>query len=112
MTFLVTDACIKCKLTDCVVVCPVDCFHEGELSLVIDPDECIDCGVCVPECPLDAIVPEREDVDGRWMSLNMTYAMIWPVLTVKRPPLPDWEQFEHETGKFERFFSGKAGAGD
>ena len=55
MTFVVTEACIKCKYTDCVEVCPVDCFYEGENMLVIDPDQCIDCGVCEPECPIDAI---------------------------------------------------------
>ena len=60
MTYIVTDACVKCKFMDCVEVCPVDCFYEGENFLVIAPDECIDCGVCEPECPIDAIVPDTE----------------------------------------------------
>ena len=60
MTFVVTENCIKCKYTDCVEVCPVDCFHEGENFLVIDPDECIDCSLCVPECPIDAIYAEED----------------------------------------------------
>ena len=61
MTYVVTDACIRCKYTDCVEVCPVDCFHEGQNMLVINPEECIDCGVCVPECPIDAIIPDTEE---------------------------------------------------
>ena len=65
MTFVVTEACIKCKLTDCVEVCPVDCFHEGPNFLVIDPEECIDCGACVPECPVEAIFPDDE-VPDQW----------------------------------------------
>ena len=67
MTFIVTESCIKCKLTDCVEVCPVDCFHEGPNMLVIDPDECIDCGACEPECPVSAIMSE-DDVPDKWVS--------------------------------------------
>ena len=66
MTYVVTDACIMCKYTDCVEVWPVDCFYEGENFLVIKPDECIDCGVCEPECPIEAIKPDTEDPDGSW----------------------------------------------
>ena len=69
MTFVVTDACIKCKYTDCVEVCPVDCFYEGENMLAINPDECIDCGVCEPECPIDAIKPESPDLLN-WIEIN------------------------------------------
>ena len=73
MTYIVNDNCVKCKLTDCVEVCPVDCFYEGENMLVIDPDECIDCGICEPECPIEAIVPDNEytqtgDID--WADFN------------------------------------------
>ena len=73
MTYIVKDECIKCKLTDCVEVCPVDCFYEGENMLVINPDECIDCGVCEPECPIDAIVADDDptlDDKEKWLSVN------------------------------------------
>jgi ferredoxin len=83
MTYIVTDACIKCKFMDCVEVCPVDCFYEGENFLAINPDECIDCGVCEPECPIDAIKPDTEDEpDGKWLRINSDYAKIWPNITV------------------------------
>src|SRR5438034_8051107 len=71
---------------DCVDVCPVDCFYEGENMLVIHPDECIDCGVCVPECPVDAIKPDTEPGLEKWLSLNAEYAKIWPNITVKKAP--------------------------
>src|SRR5471030_3453295 len=75
MTYIVTDPCIKCKYMDCVEVCPVDCFYEGENFLVINPDECIDCGVCEPECPVDAIKPDTEDdPDGKWLKVNTEYS--------------------------------------
>lgn len=87
MTYIVTDACVKCKFMDCVEVCPVDCFYEGENFLVIAPDECIDCGVCEPECPVDAIVPDTEDEpDGKWLQVNAEYAKTWPNITVKGTP--------------------------
>ncbi len=105
MTYLVKDACIKCKYMDCVEVCPVDCFYEGANMLVIHPDECIDCGVCVPECPLDAIVPGKDDdPDGKWLEINTKYASIWPNITVMGTPPKDAREFENVTGKFEKFF--------
>ena len=70
MTYIVNENCIKCKFTDCVEVCPVDCFYEGENMLVIHPDECIDCGVCEPECPVDAIQSDTEDGAEKWLVLN------------------------------------------
>ena len=113
MTFVVIDSCIRCKYTDCVEVCPVDCFREGPNMLVIDPDECIDCNLCVPECPVDAIVPDTEDeADGKWLAINSKYAELWPVITVKKDPLPDAQKYESETGKFEKYFSEKPGTGD
>ncbi len=112
MTYIVTDACIKCKYMDCVEVCPVDCFYEGENFLVIHPDECIDCGVCEPECPVDAIKPDVEDdPDGKWLKLNTDYSKIWPNITVMGTPPEDAEAFERETGKFEKYFSDKPGKG-
>jgi ferredoxin len=73
MTYVVTDACIKCKYMDCVEVCPVDCFYEGENMLVINPNECIDCGVCEPECPAEAILPDTESGLEKWLELNTTF---------------------------------------
>jgi len=112
MTYVVTEACIKCKYTDCVEVCPVDCFYEGENMLVIHPDECIDCGVCEPECPADAIKPDTEPGLEKWLEVNTKFAGIWPVLTTKRDPLPDAEKYDGESEKFERYFSDKPGEGD
>ena len=113
MTYIVKDECIRCKFMDCVEVCPVDCFYEGENMLVIHPDECIDCGVCEPECPVDAIVPDTEDEpDGKWLAINSKYAELWPVITVKKDPPEDREKYESVTGKFEKYFSPKPGTGD
>ncbi len=84
MTYVVTEACIKCKYTDCVEVCPVDCFYEGENMLVIHPDECIDCGVCEPECPADAIKPDTEPGLEKWLEVNTEYAKTWPNITQKK----------------------------
>ena len=74
MTYIVNDKCIKCKLMDCVEVCPVDCFYEGKNMLVINPDECIDCGVCEPECPIDAIVSDTESGSEKWREMNKKYS--------------------------------------
>ena len=84
MTYIVNDKCIKCKLMDCVEVCPVDCFYEGKNMLVIKPDECIDCGVCEPECPVDAIEPDTNDGTEKWVELNTKYSEIWPNITEKK----------------------------
>ena len=84
MTYLVNDKCIKCKLMDCVEVCPVDCFYEGKNMLVIKPEECIDCGVCEPECPVDAIVADTESGSEKWLELNTKYSEIWPNITMKK----------------------------
>ena len=78
MTYLVNEKCIKCKLMDCVEVCPVDCFYEGKNMLVIKPDECIDCGVCEPECPVAAIISDNDDSGGKWLEVNKTYADMCP----------------------------------
>ena len=87
MTYLVNEKCIKCKLMDCVEVCPVDCFYEGKNMLVIKPDECIDCGVCEPECPIDAIVSDTEKGSEKWLDINKKYSEIWPNISeTKEPP--------------------------
>ena len=111
MTFVVTDNCVRCKYTDCVEVCPVDCFYEGENMLVIHPDECIDCGVCEPECPAEAIQAESEDL-LKWVEINREYAMKWPNITAKKDPLPEAEAFDGKKGKFETEFSENPGSGD
>jgi ferredoxin len=107
MTFVVTEACIRCKYTDCVDVCPVDAFHEGPNMLVIDPDECIDCAVCVPECPVNAIYAE-EDVPADqqdFSALNAALAPGWPVITRKKPAPPDadsWAGVADKRGLIDR----------
>ena len=110
MTYVVTENCIKCKYTDCVEVCPVDCFYEGENMLVIDPEQCIDCGVCEPECPAEAIKPEA-DVDSKWITINSEHAKIWPNITAKKIPPADADEYKDQAGKYERFFSPKPGEG-
>ncbi|MFA6180417.1 MAG: ferredoxin FdxA [Candidatus Methylopumilus sp.] len=109
MTYVVTEACIKCKYTDCVEVCPVDCFYEGENMLVIHPDECIDCGVCEPECPADAIKPDTTPGMEKWLALNAEYAAAWPNISEKKSPPDDADDFDGTEGKFVKFFSPVAG---
>jgi len=112
MTFVVTENCIKCKYIDCVAVCPVDCFYEGANMLVIHPEECIDCGVCVPECPADAIKRDNEPDMEKWLSLNAEYANVWPNVTIKRAPPPDADEWNGKPGKFETHFLPDPGDGD
>ena len=109
MTYIVNESCIKCKYMDCVEVCPVDCFYEGENMLVIHPDECIDCGVCEPECPVEAIKPDTEPGLEKWLELNAEYAKTWPNITVKRDPPPDAKEWEGVPDKFKKFFSPNPG---
>jgi ferredoxin len=112
MTYVVTEACIKCKHMDCVEVCPVDCFYEGANMLVIHPDECIDCGVCEPECPVDAIKPDTVKGVEKWLELNREYSEKWPNITSKKPALPDADAFRDENGKFDKYFDPEPGSGD
>lgn len=109
MTYVVTEACIRCKYMDCVEVCPVDCFYEGENMLVIHPDECIDCGVCEPECPVDAIIPDSETEAERWVELNREYAASWPNITRKKPYPEDADEWKDVPDKYEKEFSPKPG---
>ena len=105
MTYIVNDKCIKCKLMDCVEVCPVDCFYEGKNMLVIKPEECIDCGVCEPECPVDAIVADTESGSEKWLELNTKYSEIWPNITIKKDPPQDNEKYKNEENKYDKYFS-------
>ncbi len=101
MTFVVTENCIQCKYTDCVEVCPVDCFYEGPNFLVIDPDECIDCALCVPECPAEAIF-EEDDLPSdqkHFVELNAELAKKWPNITEKKEPLENAEQWDGKSDK-------------
>ncbi|MBM3492160.1 MAG: ferredoxin family protein [Alphaproteobacteria bacterium] len=111
MAYVVTETCIKCKYMDCVEVCPVDCFYEGENMLVIHPDECIDCGVCEPECPVEAIMPDSEEGAERWLEQNREFATQWPNITRKGEPLPDADDYKDMPDKFAKFFSAKPGKG-
>ena len=109
MTYVVTENCIKCKFMDCVEVCPVDCFYEGENMLVIHPDECIDCGVCEPECPADAILPDTEDGVEAMLEVNREYAETWPNITQKGESPADAEEWDGKPNKFAEHFSPKPG---
>jgi ferredoxin len=101
VTHVVTEACIRCRYTDCVEVCPVDCFHAGPNMLVIDPDECIDCAVCIPECPVNAIYAEDDLPAGQQpvVALNAELATVFPVITKAVPPLPDADAWKDVTDK-------------
>lgn len=103
MTFVVTENCIKCKYTDCVEVCPVDCFHEGPNFLVIDPEECIDCTLCEPECPVDAIVAEDDlkEADKHYLKLNADLSAEWPVITERKDAPADAKDWEGKPDKLK-----------
>lgn len=103
MTFVVTEACIKCKYTDCVEVCPVDCFHEGPNFLVINPDECIDCAMCEPECPVDAILSEDDlpEDQAEFLEINEELSAQWPVLAVRKDPPDDAAEWEDVKDKLQ-----------
>ncbi len=96
MPFIVTESCIKCKYTDCVEVCPVDCFHEGPNMLVIDPDECIDCTLCEPECPVDAIKSEDDvpETQQEFIELNAELSKIWPVINEMKAAPEDADEWK------------------
>lgn len=111
MAYVVNEACIKCKYMDCVEVCPVDCFYEGENMLVIHPDECIDCGVCEPECPAEAIVPDTDDGAEKWVEMNRQYSESWPNITRKGDPPSDSDEWKDVSDKFEKHFSTNPGQG-
>ncbi len=130
MVHFVNDKCIKCKYTDCVEVCPVDCFHEADEMLLIDPEVCIDCEVCVPECPIDAIVNDSTFVDGKSIEdilntennkltkeqkdakimrdYNEKNAQKLPAITNRKKPLPEAEKFKDKSGKIIYIKNGSA----
>ena len=103
MTYVVTESCIQCKYTDCVDVCPVDCFVEGPNFLAIDPEECIDCTLCVAECPVEAIFAEDDVPEDQqeFIEINAKLAKVWPIISSRKDPLPDADKFANETHKSE-----------
>ncbi|PID61926.1 MAG: ferredoxin [Gammaproteobacteria bacterium] len=103
MTFVVTENCIKCKYTDCVEVCPVDCFHEGPNFLVIDPEECIDCSLCEPECPAEAIFAEEDlkPEHEQYLEINAELSTEWPVITIQKEPLEDAAEWDGKPDKLQ-----------
>ena len=113
MTYIVNQNCIKCKLMDCVEVCPVDCFYEGENMLAIKPEECIDCGVCEPECPINAIEPDTNPDTNQWVEINTKFSKTWPNITKQRKEdVPaDQEKWRDVKGKLQ-YLSENPGKGD
>ena len=105
MAVVVTAQCIKCKYTDCVEVCPVDCFYEGEVMVVINPDECIDCGLCEPECPEFAIIPDSYGSAQQWVEINRKFSAQWPRISEKHGAHPEASAFKGLDGKYPEHFS-------
>lgn len=103
MTYVVVESCIRCKYTDCVEVCPVDCFHEGPNFLVIDPEECIDCSLCEPECPVDAIRAEDDlaPEEQHFLKLNAELSAVWPVLAEMKPAPSDADEWAKKKDKLK-----------
>jgi ferredoxin len=101
MTHVVGESCIGCKYTDCVAVCPVECFHEGPNFLVIDPEVCIDCGICVAECPVEAIFDEKAlpEAQKEYLEINGRFTKQWPLITESKDPLPEAEAWADMPGK-------------
>lgn len=112
MVFVVTENCIKCKFTECVEICPVDCFYEGENMLVINPEECIGCGVCEAACPSSAIIVENDKhAPSKWLDFNRTYSAKWPLITSKKDALPEAEEYKGIPNKLG-YFSENPGVGN
>ena len=111
MPYVVTEACIKCKYTDCVEVCPVDCFYEGANMLAINPDECIDCGVCEPECPAEAIVTDAAAGAEKWLGINREFASQWPNIVRRKDAPADADAWKGVTDKYAQHFDPAPGEG-
>ena len=109
MTYVVTEQCIRCRHTDCVSVCPVEAFHAGPEMLVIDPEACIDCGVCEPECPVDAIRPDTHPLGAAWKNLNERMVLEWPMITEQVEAMPGAEGFASEPDKYEKYLKAAIG---
>ncbi len=103
MTYVVTENCIKCRYTDCVEVCPVDCFHEGKNFVVIDSDECIDCALCEPECPVEAIFSEDDlnENQKKFLKINLDLSKKWPIITENKHGFPDSDEWANVKEKFQ-----------
>ena len=103
MTYVVAEPCVKCKYTDCVDVCPVDCFYEGVNFLAIHPDECIDCGACVPVCPTEAIFADDDLPEkwAEWLDLNAKLAVAWPNISAQKDPMDDADEWKEVEAKRE-----------
>ena len=112
MPHVVTEACVNHKYQDCVAVCPVDAFREMPTYLIIDPDECIDCGVCEPECPPEAILPDSEEGAEDWVEFNRKFSELWPNITQMKDAMQDAEKYADEEDKLNLYFSEKPGEGD
>ena len=115
MAYVIAEPCIGTKDTACVDVCPVDCIHHEEgvdRKLYIDPNECIDCGACEPECPVDAIKPDTEPGLEKWLALNREYSEKWPNITAQKPPPEDADKYKDEEDKFNKYFTPEPGSGD
>lgn len=111
MTYVVTESCIRCKYMDCVEVCPVTCFYEGSTMLVINPEECIDCGVCVPACPIEAIQPDTVEGSESWVEFNQKYANLWPRISIKGTPPEDADAWKEVPDKLTTSFDDTPGKG-
>ena len=112
MAWVITRLCRDCVDQACVEVCPVDCFYEGDNMLVINPSECIDCGVCEPECPAEAILPDTEDGLEKWLELNTKFSAEWPNITQSKEPPADADEHKDEEDKYDKYFSAEPGEGD
>ena len=112
MAHVVTEACINCMYKDCANACPVDCFHEGENMMVIDPEVCIDCGICIDVCPVNAILSDIDPNNEKWSALNDEYSQKWPRLSTKTEVPKDANDWRYVPDKFKNHFNPKPGKGD
>lgn len=112
MTYVVTESCVNCRYTTCVEVCPVDCFHLGHNMVVIDPERCIDCGVCEPECPVEAIKSDTAEGMEKWVEINQQYAHRWPQVSRQQDSAENADNWRDVPNKFEEHFSPNPGVVD